>query len=71
MDLSLSFLDITQKELNKLELSCAKLRPGQASYQLAFVWLAYTEAAYYVKLYDSFSVKVLDQVTKVPKLSCI
>ena len=38
-----------------------------ASYQL--VWLAYTEAAYYVKLYDSFSVKVLDQVTKVPKLS--
>ena len=32
---------------NKLGLSCAKLRPAWASYQLAFVWLAFTEAAYY------------------------
>ena len=32
---------------NKLGLSCAKLRPAWASYQLAFAWLAFTEAAYY------------------------
>ena len=32
---------------DKLGLSCAKLRPAWASYQLAFVWLAFTEAAYY------------------------
>ena len=31
--------------LSKLGLSCAKLRPNWASYQLALVWLAYTEAA--------------------------
>ena len=31
---------------DKLGLSCAKLRPAWASYQLAFVWLAFTEAAY-------------------------
>ena len=35
-----------KKKLNKLGLSCAKLRPALASYQLAFVWLAFTEAAY-------------------------
>ena len=29
---------------NKLGLSCAKLRPAWASYQLAFVWLTYTKA---------------------------
>ena len=32
---------------NKLGLSCAKLRSAWASYQLAFVLLAFTEAAYY------------------------
>ena len=31
----------------KLELSCAKLRPAWASYNLAFVKLAITEAVYY------------------------
>ena len=35
------------KDKNKLGLSCAKLRLAWASYQLAFVWLAFTEAAYY------------------------
>ena len=35
------------KRQNKLGLSCAKLRPASASYQLDFVWLALTQAAYY------------------------
>ena len=36
-----------KRKENKLGLSCAKLRPALASYQLAFVWLDFTEAAYY------------------------
>ena len=28
--------------MNKLGLRCAKLRPAWASYQLAFLWLAFT-----------------------------
>ena len=32
---------------NKLGLSCAKLRPALASCLLAFVWLTFTEAAYF------------------------
>ena len=38
---------IVIKSNNQLGLSCAKLRPAWASYQLAFVWLAFTEAANY------------------------
>ena len=38
---------LVTKILDKLGLSCAKLRPAWASYHLAFVWLAFTEAAYY------------------------
>ena len=30
-----------EKTQNKLGLSCAKLRPAWASYQLAFVWPVY------------------------------
>ena len=36
-----------EKLENKLGLSCAKLRAAWASYQLAFVLLAFTEGAYY------------------------
>ena len=36
-----------KKGTNKLGLSWTKLRPAWASYHLAFVWLAYTKAAYY------------------------
>ena len=44
-------LKLTEAELGKnLELSCAKLRPAWASYLLAFVWLAFTEAACYAYL---------------------
>ena len=39
-------IQIMKKQRNKLGLSCAKLRAAWASYQLAFVWLAFTEAAY-------------------------
>ena len=35
------------RKKNKLGLSCAKLRTAWASYQIALVRLAYTEAAYY------------------------
>ena len=34
---------------NKLGLSCAKLRPAWASYQLAFVQLGFAEAAWTLK----------------------
>ena len=43
-------LVLREKVMNKLGLSCAKLKPAWASYQLAFVWLAFTEAAYYTYL---------------------
>ena len=44
-------LDLIEQSINKrmtdkLGLSCAKLRPAWASYQLAFVWLVFIEAAY-------------------------
>ena len=42
-----SLICYLKKSHNKLGLSCAKLRPAWASYQLAFVWLAFTEGAYY------------------------
>ena len=44
---ALNYILHITKNKNKLRLSCAKLRPAWASYQLAFVWLAFTEAAYY------------------------
>ena len=40
-------VEFDDKSLDKLGLSCAKLRPAFASYQLAFLWLAYTWAAHY------------------------
>ena len=39
-----TFLSLVRNVRNKLGRSCAKLRPAWASYQLAFVWLAFTEA---------------------------
>ena len=36
--------------LNKLVLSCAKLRPAYTSYPLVFGKLAYAEAVYYAQL---------------------
>ena len=41
------FFSESNKSEHKLGLNCAKLRPAWDSYQLAFVGLAYTEAAYY------------------------
>ena len=41
------FKERIKRKDNKLGLSCAKLRPAWASYQLTFVLLALTEAPYY------------------------
>ena len=38
------------KVLDKLGLSCAKLRPAYTSYPLVFGQLAYANAAYYAQL---------------------
>ena len=38
------------KDVNKLGLSCAKLRPAYTSYPLVFGSLAYAKAAYYAQL---------------------
>ena len=40
----------SKKSVNKLGLSCAKLRPAYTSYPLVFGLLAFAEAAYYVQL---------------------